>query len=77
MAAFVMLMAGTVLDAGQKPPPADLQTPTFKVQVDYVEVDAVVMDANGKFVSNLKAEGCPRDRRLVTASLFSAGCNLQ
>src|ERR1700694_1051420 len=51
-----MLMAGTVLDAGQNPPPADLQTPTFKVQVDYVEVDAVVTDANSNFVRNLKAE---------------------
>ena len=34
--------------AGQPPPAPAPQTPTFKVQVDYVEVDAVVTDQQGQ-----------------------------
>lgn len=49
------LVAAGVPIAGQNPTPAQ-QTPTFKVSVDYVEVDAVVTDRNGNFVRDLKQE---------------------
>jgi VWFA-related protein len=54
---FVFL-AGTALLAGQNPPPqpAPAQTPTFKVRVDYVEVDALVTDAQGRFIRDLTRE---------------------
>jgi VWFA-related protein len=73
VATVVVLMAGTGLDAGQNRAPADLQTPTFKVQVDYVEVDAVVTDARGNFVHNLKAEDFQvfEDGQPQTISVFS------
>src|ERR1041385_3912239 len=35
---------------------AQPQQPTFRVQVDYVEVDAVVTDRNGNVVRDLKKE---------------------
>ena len=54
---------GAALTAGQAPAPLSRrrsrrpqQPPTFKVQVDYVEVDAVVTDAQGNFVRDLKKE---------------------
>jgi VWFA-related protein len=54
-AAFVGV-AGVAL-IGQAPsPPAQGQAPppvTFKVEVNYVEIDAVVTDAQGKFVTDL------------------------
>jgi VWFA-related protein len=54
---FVFL-AGSALLAGQNPPPqaSPTQTPTFKVRVDYVEVDALVTDAQGRFVRDLTKE---------------------
>jgi VWFA-related protein len=63
---FVFLM-GTALTAGQaqapvpapaqQPPPVQQPTaPTFKVRVDYVEVDTVVTDKQGKFVRDLTKE---------------------
>ena len=36
--------------------PAPPQTPTFKVQVDYVEVDVLVTDQQGRFVPDLAKE---------------------
>src|SRR6266568_4474830 len=59
--AFLVLLCGAVLSAGQNPPAAppsqpQPQTPTFKVQVDYVEVDAVVTDQRGNLVRDLKKE---------------------
>src|SRR3954447_24956834 len=57
--ALLLVCAGTLLSAGQNPPPAPAgqgQTPTFKVQVDYVEVDAVVTDRQGNLVRDLKKE---------------------
>ena len=53
------LLAGAVVDAGQAPgeqPQAAPQTPTFRVSVDYVEVDALVTDARGNYVRDLKKE---------------------
>ena len=58
-AGLIVLLAGTVLGAGQAPAgqaPAGPQSPTFKVQVDYVEVDVLVTDARGNYVRDLKKE---------------------
>ncbi|HUR33496.1 MAG TPA: VWA domain-containing protein [Vicinamibacterales bacterium] len=56
-AAFVLLAGAAVL-AGQTQPQDSTppQVPTFKAQVEYVEVDAVVTDQQGNFVRNLKKE---------------------
>jgi VWFA-related protein len=56
---LIVLLAGTALGAGQAPAgqaPAGPQSPTFKVQVDYVEVDVLVADARGNYVRDLKKE---------------------
>src|SRR5215471_19134126 len=55
---FLIVGLGQVLSgAGQQPPaPAGREQPTFKVQVDYVEVDALVTDGAGNFVRDLKKE---------------------
>src|SRR6478736_6457973 len=59
-AQVALLLAFTVcapLTAGQNPPPApQSQQPTFKLQVDYVEVDVVVTDRQGNLVRDLKKE---------------------
>src|SRR5438876_1219038 len=54
-AALFILTAGATLGAGQTQPPVP-QPPTFKVEVDYVEVDALVTDQRGNFVRDLKKE---------------------
>jgi VWFA-related protein len=61
LTALLVLLAGAALDAGQNPPaqpPAapPPQGPTFKVRVDYVEVDVVVTDRQGNLVRDLKKE---------------------
>ncbi|HEY7285069.1 MAG TPA: VWA domain-containing protein [Vicinamibacterales bacterium] len=52
--------AAVVVSAQQAPAPAppDAQPPavTFKVEVNYVEIDAIVRDAQGNFVRNLTKE---------------------
>jgi VWFA-related protein len=58
---LIVLLAGVALTAGQPPPappppPAPQQQPTFKLRVDYVEVDAVVTDRQGRIVRDLKKE---------------------
>ena len=55
IAALFILTAVATLGAGQTQPPAP-QAPTFKVEVDYVEVDALVTDQRGNFVRDLKKE---------------------
>jgi len=53
----IVLLAGVALTAGQAPPaPPPQQPPTFKLRVDYVEVDAVVTDRQGRIVRDLKKE---------------------
>ena len=49
------------------------QTPTFTVNVDYVEVDAVVTDRDGQFVRDLKKEDFQifEDGKPQTISTFS------
>src|SRR5262245_66401594 len=64
--ALVALLAGAAAGAGQAQQPAQTagqpaqsapsQTPTFKVQVDYVDVDVLVTDKEGRFVRDLKKE---------------------
>jgi VWFA-related protein len=57
IAALFFCFAGTALVAGQNPPPAPQpQQPTFKLRVDYVEVDVVVTDRQGNLVRDLKKE---------------------
>jgi VWFA-related protein len=63
-AGLLALLAGAGLNAGQAPasqpqggqPPAAPPGPTFKVQVDYVEVDVLVADARGNYVRDLKKD---------------------
>jgi VWFA-related protein len=54
-AAVIVLLAGTVL-SGQNQPAQTPQGPTFRVQIDYVEVDVLVTDERGNFVRDLKKE---------------------
>ena len=61
---LTVLLTSAALTAGQAPapaqpppaPPPAQQQPTFKVRVDYVEVDAVVTDRQGRIVRDLKKE---------------------
>ena len=57
-AALTVLLIGSALVTGsaQQSQPPQPQQPTFRVQVDYVEVDVVVTDRNGKLVRELKKE---------------------
>lgn len=53
----VLLLGATLMLGAQNPPPrqdpADQPPITFKVEVNYVEIDAVVTDPQGNFVRNL------------------------
>ena len=62
---LLVLLTSAALTAGQAPPPSAQQQPaqppaqqppTFKVRVDFVEVDAVVTDKEGRLVRDLKKE---------------------
>ncbi len=60
--------------AQQPPPPVDAQAPaTFKAEVDYVEVDAVVVDQQGAFVRDLGKNDFQilEDGRPQTVEMFS------
>lgn len=57
--ALFALLAGAALVAqqgGGQPPAQDVQRPTFRAQIDYVEVSAIVTDDDGNLVSGLKKE---------------------
>jgi VWFA-related protein len=71
--ALFLLLAGTVLTAGQSAQPSAPQAPTFKAQVEYVEVDALVTDQQGNFVRDLKKEDFQvfEDGKLQTISTFT------
>src|SRR5881628_2817499 len=57
LAVLLVLLMGAALTAGQNPPPTpQAQQPTFKLRVDYVEVDVVVTDRQGNLVRDLKKE---------------------
>jgi VWFA-related protein len=49
-------LAGAATFAQQAQPQPQTPPPTFRVEVNYVEVDALVTDANGNQVANLTAE---------------------
>ena len=72
IAALFLLMAGATLGAGQTQPPVP-QPPTFKVEVDYVEVDVVVNDKQGNLVRDLKKEDFQvmEDGKAQTISAFT------
>src|SRR5580765_4886355 len=73
LVALIVILAGTALTAGQAPTPQSPQPPTFKVQVDYVEVDIVVTDKQGKHVRDLKKEDFQvlEDGKAQTISAFT------
>ena len=55
----VLLTIGTALSvtlASQSPQSTSPPIPTFRAEVEYVEVDALVTDEQGRFVSNLQKE---------------------
>jgi len=57
LAILLMCAAGSVLTAGQNPPPTpQTQQPTFRLRVDYVEVDVVATDRQGNLIRDLKKE---------------------
>ena len=52
-----LLLTGAVIAAqAPQPPSAQQPTVTFKVEVNYVEIDAVVTDAQGRFADGLTAD---------------------
>ena len=78
--ALMLVLAATAVTAGQTPPaspssavPQGPDTPTFRVQVDYVEVDAFVTDQQGRFVRDLKKEDFQvfEDRKPQAVSAFA------
>ncbi len=74
VAAFVTVLTPSIHGQGQAPPPAPQQPPlTFRAEVNYVEVDARVLDQQGKFVSDLKPEDFEilEDRRPQKVTAFS------
>lgn len=79
-AALAALAAATLTaeqqaNTAQGPSPAQSDTPplTFRVEVNYVEVDATVTDAQGNLVTDLTADDFEilEDRRAQTISSFS------
>ena len=76
LAALFIALAGSGLLAGQSPqspPPESVPGPTFRTQVEYVEVDALVADQQGNFVRNLRKEDFQvlEDGKPQTISAFS------
>src|SRR5262245_14935400 len=83
IAALFTLLAGAALVADQNPTPQQAQTPpppaaptqgpTFRVRVDYVEVDVVVTDRQGNLVRDLKKEDFQvlEDNKAQTISTFT------
>jgi VWFA-related protein len=68
----LLILGGAALVA-QTPAPRPPQGPTFRINVDYVEVDAVVTDAGGSFVRDLKQDDFQifEDGQPQTISTFS------
>lgn len=74
LAALVLSAAGSLHGQAQGQPPAPQQPPlTFRAEVNYVEVDARVLDAQGRFVGDLKPEDFDvlEDGRPQKVSAFS------
>ena len=59
LVALVSALAGSGLLASQAPPPSPADRapdPTFRARVEYVEVDALVEDQDGRLVRNLQKD---------------------
>jgi VWFA-related protein len=69
----IAMSAGSVHGQGQTPPAPQQPPLTFRAEINYVEVDARVLDAQGKFVTDLKAEDFEifEDRRPQKVTAFS------
>src|SRR5712671_4861580 len=65
--------AGAAVVAAQSQQPPAPPTPTFKAQVEYVEVDALVTDQQGQFVRTLTKDDfqVSEDGKRQTISTFS------
>ena len=73
-AALLLAVGGVTLTAQQPPAPTPAaQPPTFKVEVNYVEVDAVVTDQKGNLVRGLTKDDFQvlEDGKAQTISTFS------
>jgi VWFA-related protein len=77
-ALLACLLGAAVLTARQQQPPSGQGAPqmppvTFKVEVNYVEVDASVLDERGEFVRDLRKEDFQvfEDGQLQDVSVFS------
>ena len=72
LAALLVALGGSALGS-QSAAPTGPQTPTFSVNVEYVEVDAVVTDRDGRFVRDLTKEDFQifEDRKPQAISTFS------
>src|SRR5690606_11707066 len=72
--ALLTLLAGAVL-AGQQQGTSDSQPqrPTFRAQIDYVEVSAIVSDDDGNLVNDLQASDFQvfENGELQTISVFT------
>lgn len=55
-AALLCLLAGGGLLLAQNPQPPSNPVPSFRAEVEYVEVDAVVTDRTGRFIRDLKQD---------------------
>jgi VWFA-related protein len=68
-----VLAAGVALIAGQSPQPPAPQTPTFRADIEYVEVDALVTDQQGAFVRGLTQDDFEvfEDGKRQTIATFS------
>jgi VWFA-related protein len=82
IAGVIVLLAGAAVAAGQAPPPQPAAsqpaapqgpTPTFKANVEYVEVDALVTDPQGQFVRGLTKDDFQvfEDGKRQTIAIFS------
>ena len=77
--AFVMLAGlGSSAQQTTAPKPAEQPPITFKVEVNYVEIDAIVTDQQGNFVRNLTKDdfSISEDGRPQAIRYFSAETNL-
>src|SRR5436309_8095978 len=69
---LILAMVSAALVA-QQPPPQQPPPLTFRVEINYVEIDAVVTDAQGNFVRDLKKDDFQvlEDGKPQTLSVFS------
>lgn len=75
LSAIIVLAVGAAVSAGQTSQSGSGQappTPTFRAEVEYVEVDAIVTDEQGRFVPDLRKEEFQifEDRKPQTIASF-------